>query len=101
LARGERARSGEDPKLEERFVTALGRSDLPLRVSELVVPLSETSRGQFLTFQTSRAADLYSRLLAANVITDVRGDRLRFGFALYHDDDDIHRGVERMRRALR
>jgi hypothetical protein len=39
-------------------------------------------------------------LLAHNVVTDVRGDRLRFGFGLYHDDDDIVLGADRIARAL-
>ena len=31
----------------------------------------------------------YEALMARNCITDVRGDVLRIGLALYHDDDDI------------
>lgn len=85
-------------ELEERFVAGL--AGVPLSASELVVPLSEASRGQFLTFETPRAAEIYAKLLAANVITDVRGDRLRFGFALYHDASDIDRGLARIKAAL-
>lgn len=83
--------------LEERFVAGLVRS---LSAAELVVPLSENSRGQFLTFETPRAPEIYAKLLAANIVTDVRGDRLRFGFAIYHDAADIDRGLERMKTAL-
>jgi hypothetical protein len=53
-----------------------------------------------LTFESRAASDIHARLLAANVVTDVRGDRLRFGFALYHDEADIGRGVARMCNAL-
>lgn len=88
-------------KLEELFVAELEKASLPLRASQLVVPLSEPSRGQFLTFQTPDAAAFHARLLEANVVTDVRGDRLRFGFAVYHDEADIVRGVTRLRTALR
>ena len=87
-------------KLEERFVAELEREPLPLRASQLVVPLAEKSRGQFLTFHTPDAADFHARLAQANVLTDVRGDRLRFGFAVYHDEGDIDRGVARLRGAL-
>jgi selenocysteine lyase/cysteine desulfurase len=86
--------------LQEAFIAALRTANLPLREEQLVVPLSEPNRGQFLTFQTPDAADLYARMLAANLVTDVRGDRLRFGFAIYHDAEDIPRGIERMQRAL-
>jgi kynureninase len=88
-------------RLQERFITQLEEAALPLREAQLVVPLSEASRGQFLTFETEAAARIYERLLAADVVTDVRGDRLRFGFAVYHDEDDITRGVARMKDALR
>lgn len=64
------------------------------------MPLSEKSRGQFLTFETAAAAEMHTRLLAAGVVTDVRGDRLRFGFGVYHDDADIGRGIARMVSAL-
>jgi selenocysteine lyase/cysteine desulfurase len=87
-------------KLEDRFIAELEKASLPLRANQLVVPLGEASRGQFLTFVTPDAADLHARLMKANVFTDVRGDRLRFGFAIYHDEDDITRGIARMRSAL-
>jgi selenocysteine lyase/cysteine desulfurase len=86
--------------LQELFVEELGKHPLPLRESELVVPLSEKSRGHFLTFASAAAADIHTRLVEAGIITDVRGDRLRFGFGLYHDDEDIVGGVARMSRAL-
>lgn len=87
-------------RLEELFVEELGKETLPLREHQLVVPLAEKSRGQFLTFESRASADIHERLLAANVVTDVRGDRLRFGFAVYHDEEDIGRGVARMCQAL-
>ncbi|MBX3252411.1 MAG: aminotransferase class V-fold PLP-dependent enzyme [Myxococcales bacterium] len=87
-------------RLQELFVAELGKESVPLRERELVVPIAEKSRGQFLTFETRAAADIHARLLAAGVVTDVRGDRLRFGFAIYHDDVDIGRGVARICSAL-
>jgi selenocysteine lyase/cysteine desulfurase len=46
--------------------------------------------GHFLTFLLPGAAALSKRLSAEHgVFTDARGDRLRFGFGLYHDEADI------------
>jgi selenocysteine lyase/cysteine desulfurase len=84
--------------MQARFMTELAQApELPLRAEMLVVPMDEASRGHFLTFETPRAAEIQERLQRANVITDVRGDRVRFGFGLYHDEDEIARGVRRMR----
>ena len=41
--------------------------------------------GHFLTFRTTEAGNIHDRLMAENIIVDHRRDRLRFGFALYHD----------------
>jgi kynureninase len=86
--------------LQELFVQQLRTEPIALRESQLVVPLAESSRGQFLTFETAAAADIHDRLLRMNVVTDVRGDRLRFGFGLYHDEQDIVRGLGRIVTAL-
>ena len=45
--------------------------------------------GNFLTFRRADGAELQQRLLRARVVTDVRGDRLRFGFGLYHRAEDV------------
>ncbi len=87
--------------LQARFAEALDRLALPFSTRELVVPISEPSRGRFLTFETKRARAIYERLLAGNIVTDVRGDRLRLGFGLYHDEADIDRGLARIAEQLR
>ncbi len=43
-------------------------------------------RGHFLTYQLPDAGGIHQRLAAAGVVTDVRGDRLRIGFSVYHDE---------------
>ena len=53
-----------------------------------------TQRGNFLTFRTAAAGEIYDTLLAQNIITDHRADRLRFGFGLYQDEDDVARLCE-------
>jgi selenocysteine lyase/cysteine desulfurase len=78
--------------LQRRFVDGLAALRLDaLDAGQLVAPLTEPNRGNFLTFRTPAAADVHARLLAANVICDCRGDRLRFGFGLYHDAADVDR----------
>jgi selenocysteine lyase/cysteine desulfurase len=78
--------------LQAKFVTRLASLGLEsLRPDQLLVALSEPKRGHFLTFRTQRAEVIHRRLLEAKVITDYRGDRLRFGFGLYHDEEDIER----------
>ncbi len=78
--------------LQRRFVDGLEKLRLSaLAPEQLVVPLSIAERGHFLTFRTAEAGTIHRRLLAANVVTDYRGDRLRFGFGLYHDEADVQR----------
>jgi selenocysteine lyase/cysteine desulfurase len=71
----------------------------PLNASQLVVPTAE--RGQFLTFRTPDAGAICATLKLHRVITDSRGDRLRFGFGPYQDLDDVRELHARMVRALR
>jgi selenocysteine lyase/cysteine desulfurase len=73
--------------LQERFLAggpALG---------ELLID-DPANRGNFLTFRSDDAADIYQRLHERRVITDYRGDRLRIGFGIYHDESDVDRVLE-------
>ncbi len=71
-----------------------------LNEAQLVVPLSDSARGQFLTFRKADAGAVCARMKEAHIVTDARGDRLRFGFGLYHDSQDIDALVERVVRVL-
>lgn len=85
--------------LQERFAAALAERPLgPFALERLVVPLSEPARGNFLTFEHPQAGTWYKRLHEAGIVTDVRGERLRLGFGLYHAAEDVDRLVERLRR---
>lgn len=68
---------------------------LGLAADHLVVPEPDR-RGNFLTFRRSDATDLRARLLELGVVTDARSDRLRFGFGLYQDPEDIDALFERL-----
>lgn len=70
-------------ELERRHHAELARKSL------LVHDLDR--HGHFLCFRLSspeRAAALAAYLREHRIITDHRGDRLRFGFGLYHDPED-------------
>ena len=62
-----------------------------------LTPGPELERGNFLTFETEDARDVYQRLHHRGVITDYRGNRLRIGFGVYQDNDDVDRLIEVMR----
>jgi selenocysteine lyase/cysteine desulfurase len=79
--------------LQRLFVEKLG-AEHPL--GRLVVPVSDPNRGQFLVFESPKAKELHEDLAARDVMTDVRGDRLRFGFGIYHDESDVMEAVRRI-----
>ena len=62
--------------------TALGEA-------ELLNPLDGRPHARFLAFRDPRAQRWCADLMARNCITDVRGDVLRIGFGLYHDEEDV------------
>lgn len=67
--------------------------------TNLVTPVASGFHGRFLTYRTDQAGALQEALTKNGIITDHRGDRLRFGFGIYHDRDDIDRlvrGIERI-----
>nr|NUR37843.1 aminotransferase class V-fold PLP-dependent enzyme [Sphingomonas sp.] len=64
--------------------TALGEA-------ELLNPLGGGAHARFLAFRSANAQRWYAELKAQNCITDVRGDVLRIGFAIYQDESDVDR----------
>ncbi|WP_417623036.1 class V aminotransferase [Parasphingorhabdus sp.] len=65
--------------------------DEPLAAFDLLNPLDGQSHARFLAFRGEQAPALHKILADRNVVTDVRGDVLRIGFALYHDRQDVAR----------
>lgn len=92
-----------DPKATDAWVKGLQASflkrlpgsplaDLPLVTTDLA------RCGHFLTFRTPDAVERSQRLASeSGVLTDARGDRLRFGFGLYHDEADLASLFRRLR----
>ncbi|MCA2978019.1 MAG: aminotransferase class V-fold PLP-dependent enzyme [Myxococcaceae bacterium] len=81
--------------LQRRFVAGLGASH-PVRPGQLVVPLDDDARGQFLTFRTDPARALCAAMKARHVVTDARDDRWRIGFGPYQDEADVDALLERL-----
>jgi selenocysteine lyase/cysteine desulfurase len=88
--------------LAELFVREIADQNVaPLTQARLVTPMAANApRGNFLTFETPRANDIHTRLAAADIVTDVRGERIRFGFGCYHAAEDIAPAVAAIARAL-
>jgi selenocysteine lyase/cysteine desulfurase len=78
--------------LQEQLVDSL--TETPLAGAELLNPLDGgPQHARFLAFRSPDAQRWYEELKAKNCITDVRGDVLRIGFAIYHDGEDVRRLV--------
>jgi kynureninase len=88
--------------LQELFLAAVARAKVrPLGEARLVTPVvAGAARGHFLTFELAGAQALHDRLARANIVTDVRGARIRFGFGCYHTADDIESAVAAIARAI-
>lgn len=83
--------------LQTIFADGLARQPCGvLAVENLVVPLSEPARGNFLTFRHADAALWHETLKQAGITVDLRGDRLRVGFGLYQTERDVKLLLERL-----
>lgn len=84
--------------LQEKFLQHLRVSNiLGLGIQDLIIEQEQVSDyGHFLTFKTTDAMDIQKALRDKGIITDYRNDRLRFGFGLYHDQNDIEELFNRL-----
>jgi selenocysteine lyase/cysteine desulfurase len=57
--------------------------------AELLNPLDGEPHARFLAFRSPQAARWNAELMSKHCITDVRGDVLRIGLALYQDEADV------------
>ncbi len=72
--------------LQRQFVT-----HCPMPGLELLNPPGNALHARFLAYRGERAPALYRALADQGVVTDLRGDVIRIGFALYHDESDVDR----------
>ncbi len=75
--------------LQEQLIASLGVT--ALADAELLNPLDGREHARFLAFRSPAAQRWHQELNDVNCITDVRGDVLRIGFAIYHDGADVER----------
>jgi selenocysteine lyase/cysteine desulfurase len=59
--------------------------------AELLDPLDGGAHARFLAFRSPEAPRWYEALKTHKCITDVRGDVIRIGFAIYQDEADVAR----------
>ena len=88
--------------LQDLFRAGIARAQVrPLCDALLVTPVATgIARGHFLTFELANAQAIHDRLARASIVTDVRGERIRFGFGCYHTAEDIEAAVAAIARAL-
>ena len=80
------------------FISGLDAINHPvLKKSNILTPINTEHRGHFITFKTDEAGNMYQLLRKNGIITDYRNDRLRFGFGLYHDEEDISELISRIK----
>jgi selenocysteine lyase/cysteine desulfurase len=89
-------------QLQKIFLDEVKRRGVkPLSDARLVTPVgAAVERGHFLAFETGAAAAIHDRLARANIVTDRRGERIRFGFGCYHTENDIAAAAHAVARAL-
>ncbi len=92
------AHAGE---LQKRFLDGLARSRPGPLTPERLVPPIAAPHGNFLAFDVDAAEEVHARIAAQAVTIDRRGRRLRFGFGIYHDAEDVDRLLVVLARALR
>ena len=74
-------------RLQHRLVEQL--EGTPFESAELLNPPGPAPHARFLAFRSPQAQRWCAELKARDCIVDVRGDVLRVGLGLYHDEDDI------------
>jgi len=87
-------------RLQREFVDALSAHPISALPLERMVPPAGIPRGNFLTFALPWAAEAETALTEGHVRVDRRGDRLRFGFGVYQDENFVATLVDRVRQAL-
>jgi kynureninase len=85
--------------LQRGFLKRLAASPRGPFKPEALVSTDFSRLGHFLTFRIPDAPAVSKRLASElGVLTDARGDRLRFGFGLYHDEADLDELFRRLQK---
>jgi len=88
--------------LMKRFLEGVKAMQIEgLSVSNLVTPFgTNAEHGNFLTFWTPRAGEIEAKLASVHVHSDHRGDRLRFGFGICTNSEDVDQALARVGRVI-
>jgi len=86
--------------LQKHFLDGCARRGIEALAPARLVPPPGAPRGNFLAFALTDAEEVHRRIVAANVTIDRRGDRVRFGFGLYHDEAEVERLIDVVAQAL-
>jgi selenocysteine lyase/cysteine desulfurase len=76
-------------QLQRQLLASIGGT--ALSSAQLLNPLDEGPHARFLALRHPNAQRWYAELKAQDCVTDVRGDVLRIGFAIYQDESDVER----------
>jgi selenocysteine lyase/cysteine desulfurase len=87
--------------MQKHFLDGLARLGLAELPAASLVPPAAVPRGNFLAFDVDGAEDLHRRISAQNVVIDRRDRRLRFGFGVYHDLEQVEKLLTLLARTLR
>lgn len=87
-------------RLQKHFLDGCARRGIEALSPRHLVPAAGAPRGNFLAFALPDAEAIHQRIAAQRVTIDRRGDRLRFGFGIYHDEAQVERLVDAVGRAL-
>ena len=87
--------------MQKHFLDDSARAGVEKLAARFLVPPAGLPRGNFLAFDVDDAEELHRRIAAENITIDRRDRRLRFGFGVYHDADEVHRLVAAVARAVR
>lgn len=86
-------------ELKKYFINSIEKSSIKkLTIDKIICDQEEMTRAHFVAFRIDNANAIEVTLAKNNIIVDSRGDRLRFGFGLYHDNQDIDLLIQRMER---
>ncbi|MGZ3769640.1 MAG: aminotransferase class V-fold PLP-dependent enzyme [Bdellovibrio sp.] len=87
-------------KNQALFLSELDKSKNRVLNRKNLFKINDSVHGHFLTFELP-SADVTQRIVQhlnnIGVKTDSRATRLRFGFGLYHDDNDIIKAVQKIK----
>lgn len=72
-----------------------------LNHKNIILDKNKMPDAHFVTFVTPKANEIEEVLAQNNIVVDSRGDRLRFGFGLYHDLKDIDQLMNRLHECMR